>query len=510
MHPHLPPAVVYECIIPVDESLITPSAAYHSPLDEPGGVPQKLPFPAYPDIRKSSQPLCFPTVRSVYFPLHSSNLSPEKAQAVAAQYLAQHPDISDPALLEQIVTESNAHFHAWQELIKTGKFPQEYSLPTFIDSYTTPLIKSLNEMGAFAGGKAARAIWQSQVHGAFPVFYGASDAFAYVHEFAHRFAMWLYSGVLIREQAVHIYYGLNRLMRNPEISLYEALESWKLFESAHSNLINLAKKFEPIEEIFAVYLGMIFLPSTVRETILDKIEQALSKRNWFKAYEVFAKACDTCQVYPPIGAAVSIAEMVCRLLEHIDTNATSVIEAVVSNFQICWKIKQKETEGESLTDEDEDAADEILTKTLEEAGIPLEVAELIHGSDSPHLERLSDAIEHNFSRPEDKDVLSPIIMLIGFLSKHQITPFIFPQPTEEDPNGLTLYEKIFFDSIRQQLAHSFAITRQKLTLPCNLICPFAFKGQRCCGSKEELSMLYNRLPEEVRTQVIPPNCDLIR
>jgi hypothetical protein len=506
---------VYECILPVEESLTTSSAVYHSPIgDQSGDVLQTLPFPAYPEIRKSSQPLCFPTLRAVYFLLFSSNLSPEAAQEDAAQYLAQHPDISDPALIEQIVAANNAHFRAWQQLIETGKFPQEYSTPTFIDSHHAPLIKSLKEMGNFAGGRAARAIFQSQIHGVFPVFSSASNAFAYAHEFSHRIAMWLYSGVLLLEQAAHIHSALNKLMINPEISSDEVTQTWRFFERENSKLLNLAKKFEPIEEIFAVYLGMLFLPSAVRETLLEKIEQALIKRSWFKAYEVFAKACDTCQANTPIGAALAISEMVCRLLEHIDTSvisATSVIEAVTTNFQITWQIIEKETRGETLTQEEKGAVDESLIKTLEEAGIPHEVIDLVHESGtSKNLERLSYAIEHNFSRPEDKDILPPVIMLIGRLSKHQVVPFIFPEPTEEDQNGLSLYEKILLDSMRQQLARFFASARQKLTLSCNLVCPFAWKDRPCCGSKEKLSMLYNRLPEEVRAQVIPPNCDLIR
>jgi hypothetical protein len=72
------------------------------------------------------------------------------------------------------------------------------------------------------------------------------------------------------------------------------------------------------------------------------------------------------------------------------------------------------------------------------------------------------------------------------------------------------YEKIVLDSLRQQLARFFAIARQRLTLPCNLVCPMAYKGMPCCGLKEELSRIYNRLPEGVRAQVIPPNFDKIR
>jgi hypothetical protein len=94
-----------------------------------------------------------------------------------------------------------------------------------------------------------------------------------------------------------------------------------------------------------------------------------------------------------------------------------------------------------------------------------------------NLERLSDAIAHNFSRPEDKDLLPPIVMLLGRLSKHEITPFIFPEPAEEDTNKLSLYEKIFLESMRQQLARFFAIAHKRLMLPCNLVCPFAWKGK---------------------------------
>jgi hypothetical protein len=607
----LPQPVVYNCIIPVEESLTTPSAIYHSPLDEPGEVPHKLPFPAYPEIRKYSQPLCFPTLRAVYFPLHSSNLSPEEIQEATRQYLEQHPDILDSALIEQVVTANSTHIRAWQHLIETGKFPQEHTMRALIDSHYISLLKSMKGMGYFAGAKAARAIWQSSIHGSLPSFYSASDAFAYAHEFAHRIAKWLYSGFILSAQAEEIYYGLSTLMTDREKPKDEVIEVWEFFEQANSNLIYLAKKFEPIEEIFAVYLGMLFLPPTVRETILERIEQALIKRKWFKAYEAFAKACDACQVNSPSGAAMAISEMVCRFLERIDISvisATSVIEAVTANFQIAWEMIKKEEEGETLTQEEKDALEKNLTKTIEQAGIPLEVAELVYESSTsmPNLERIADAIENNLSRPEDKELFPPVIMLIGRLSKHDVTPFVYPTPTEEDmsemwdlrlmsitatkdlldvgrnliiiafvgtdlhirifdaggkkvidkteselisgdiltalkkrlnpfPDGSSLskedkqeiirnatsiaghtssefssYEKIVLDSLRQQLALFFAVAHQRLTLPCSLVCPYAFKGKPCCGLKEELSVLYNRLPEEVRAQVIPPNCDLIR
>jgi hypothetical protein len=507
MDPYFLPAAVYTCIIPVEESLITPSAIYHSPLeDESGGVPQKLPFPAYPEIRKSSQPLCFPTLRAVYLSLHSSTLSSEAVQDATEQYLTQHPDISDPTLKEQIIAANNMHVRAWQEFIETGKFPQEYSMPAFIDSYSAPLNKSMREMGYFAGGKAGLTIWHSNIYGLLPGFYSASDAFAYAHEHAHRIAMWLYSGVILSAQAEHIHYALGILMENPEISPDEVTQTWKFFEQAHSNLIYLAQKFEPIEEIFAVYVGMLFLPSSVREAITDDIQQALKKKNWYEAYETFAKACDACQVNTPFGAALLISELTCRLLEHIGTSATSMVEAVTAYNKIGWEIIKKEEE-ETLTQGEKDALEESMIETLEHAGVPLEVIGLIHESGMPNLERVSDAIEHDFSRPEDKDVLPPAIMLIGRLSRHEVTPFIYPKPTESTPYD---YRDILLDSMRQQLARFFAIARQQLTLPCNLVCPFAFKRKLCCGAKEKLSMLYNRLPEEVRAQVLPPNCDLIR
>jgi hypothetical protein len=80
---------------------------------------------------------------------------------------------------------------------------------------------------------------------------------------------------------------------------------------------------------------------------------------------------------------------------------------------------------------------------LVQAGVPLGVIELVHEFNMPNLERLSDAVEHNFSRPEDKDLFPPIIMLIGRLSKHQVVPFVFPEPlepeedSEEDSNELS-------------------------------------------------------------------------
>src|SRR5918992_5601482 len=124
-------SVSYECVIPVEQETTFPTPVYRSPSDESGGVIQdeastlKQPlFLAWPEVKKFLQPLCFPTLRAVYFPLHSSNLSPEEIQKATRQYLEQHPDILDSALIEQTVTWNSIHFHAWQQLIETGKFPQ--------------------------------------------------------------------------------------------------------------------------------------------------------------------------------------------------------------------------------------------------------------------------------------------------------------------------------------------------------------------------------------------------
>src|SRR5207244_4343440 len=95
---------------------------------------------------------------------------------------------------------------------------------------------------------------------------------------------------------------------------------------------------------------------------------------------------------------------------------------------------------------------------------------------------------------------APTIRLVGKLSSHEITPFILSLGFQkEDKDKLSPPIRIFCESLRQQLSK-----------PCGIVCPLAYKGQVCCGRKEELQRLHDRLPEENKGNYEKPNCDLVR
>jgi hypothetical protein len=286
------------------------------------------------------------------------------------------------------------------------------------------------------------------------------------------------------------------------LSREEIAELWAEFWQTNKQIEHLARKFEPIEEIYATYFGMSLLPIEVRNAVKAGVKKDLEEKNWYKAYKSFVEACDNCQVYTPHAAAFFIFEPVCRILEQNDIDSAYLLYTFSEIHKIIWsRINIKEPESDITQDELE--AVEEINIILEQAGIPYEVfASVTKIADTlnPKLTRLFEAANNDFSRDGDQAVLfPPLIILIGRPSQNDITPFIFLNSTQEYEDNLSPFERVVYDSLRQQLGKN-----------CGIVCALAYKGKPCCGRKELLLRLYERLPEEDKSNYEQPNCDLIR
>jgi hypothetical protein len=62
--------------------------------------------------------------------------------------------------------------------------------------------------------------------------------------------------------------------------------------------------------------------------------------------------------------------------------------------------------------------------------------------------------------------------------------------------------RLALESLRQQLSQ---LCSKKVV---KIVCPYAAFRKRCCGLKEGIQRLYERLPEDVKRNFEMPNCDL--
>jgi hypothetical protein len=504
------PSTAYKCIIPVEKPTL-PSTVYHSSVHQLGEAAQKEanslkppPFPAWPEIEEPWQPLCFPTLaRAIYFIDHSPVVEIREAAALAEKYLEQHPETINSKVIQQATAMSNFYLQAMQQLKETGRFPKSHTLhsPTFHTTFAS-FFDTIKKLGWVSGTAAVETILQSGVYGQIANFYGPQDAFAWAHEHAHHLARWLYSSITINDQAAVLHHALNLLITTPKVPPDDIIRFWKVFEKENNRLIYIVQRFEPIEEIFATYIGLRHSPPEVRRAVEDEIEQKLREQNLYELYKAFAEACDTCQVNTPLGAAYMIMEMKSRILKDVKLNIASVLDTMILVSKSIWQSIERKIEKKGDLDQTEkDTLEEEITNHLEHAGIPVDIVESIAEADAgipSNLNPLLAAIAHSFSRAEDLDLIPPLVLLTGLVSRSEVTPFIYPKPTNKDIT-LSLIEKIFLESIRQQLSQH-----------CGLFCPFAQKGKHCCNRRRKLRRIWYCLPDEDRAHFIPPDCDLIR
>lgn len=343
--------------------------------------------------------------------------------------------------------------------------------------------------------------------------YGADGWFSYWHEDGHRFAMWSYSGVFIDTLGELVQKIIRRLMSASPLSRKEIAELWEDFDKATKKIDYLVKKFEPIEEIFATYYAMRYLPDENRKRIETEIKQVFGKKGWYTAYKAFVRTCDNCQRFSPTAAAFFILDRVCLIVTKYNLDS---IEVLMSFLHIFRKY---------LPYLPVDYNELISRKIIELYEIPHEVFETVYEGLGNLVYRLWDLDEsysyvRNANDEYEQDVQKclsyPTLEFVGQASRKDILPSCDPSvphlssafnnqhlnpynPKIEDFYNLSIAERIFYDSLWQQLSQD-----------CGIVCPLASEGKPCCGIKKRLQRLHKRLPEEDKKRFREPKCDLIR
>jgi hypothetical protein len=469
MRTRSPPAV-YKCIIPVKKPLSTRSTVYHTLFGPPA---EGRPFPAWPEVDDAYQPCCLPTLpdRGVYFHHHPIS---EELLDVAKRVVEYWNEVVEREIREQIVVLAKSNEISLWHRIELGGLPQVI--------FGTDHEKAFN-LNMKLGNSAeyvVEAIVQGVIYGNLNNFFGAPhgdflDAFAYVHELSHHFAGWLHGGRVLDELSKNNHKTLNILATEERLSRGEIAKLWREFWHTNEQIKTLVAKFEPIEEIYATYLGLRFLPTDVRHTVKPMIDDELRKRKWDKAYEAFAEACDNDQDTSPLMAASYISDCVCRLVESIDIDTASLL------YEFSNIMKR-------IDDIDSFEIGAILIR----AGVPAEI-----------LRAVSKAYDNYSSGYGLQDLLlkgymvGPQVWLIGRYSENVIHPTFYELVYESDykpdyKDNLSLRARIFYESIRQQLSKH-----------CGFVSPFPHEF------KEEMQILYTRLPKEYKKYFNKSNRDSV-
>jgi hypothetical protein len=368
---HRFPPAVYKCIIPVEKPLAGSSAICHSPLDDQSmKTAQSLPFPAWPAIEDSKQPLCLPTLmRAVYFEHRNAKEEPEECATRAEKYLS-HPEIIEREISEQIIAFEKSqttyfpmlpfrlmHLHG-----SANNHNDYVKKLTTLSDIDIDLFRRLGDSVV----RVSEALMQAYIYGNLDNFYGEKEAFAAGHEFAHLCALCLRSGVVLDELSKRTHKTLD-ILATKRLSADQTAELWEIFDQTNQQIDNLVHKFEPIEEIFATYVGMRFLPTKVRNKIKVSVKQELIIRGWDKAYKAFAQLCNKYEPFAkaynliPIEEASFIFEYACRMLEQVDIDSTYLLYKLSEIFNIICPIKIKNQEN-AIKDELEIAKNEAAEK----------------------------------------------------------------------------------------------------------------------------------------------------
>jgi hypothetical protein len=463
-----PPAAVYKCIIPVKKRLTPSRAIYHSLYRKPTEDDQALPFLAWPEIDDAYQPCCLPTLlRAVYLHHHPINEGFFDVAKKVEKYWNEAVECEIRKQIFALAESNNISLWCRKEL---GGLPQ-----VILDTDTEEALNSYMKLGNSAC-HMVEAIVQGVIYGNLNNFFGAPrgdflDVFAYVHELSHYFAGWFHGGSVLDELSKRNHKALNILATEERLSRGEIAKLWKEFWHTNEQIKTLVTKFEPIEEIFATYLGLRFLPMDVRNTVKPIIDEELRERDWDKAYEAFAEACDHDRTVSPLEAASYIVDCVCRLTESIDIDSTSLL---YEYSNIMKRVNNDEIDGFGTG------------AILMRAGVSAEILRAVskgYENFSPGYQ-LQEILLKAY-------MLGPQIWLIGQYSENAIYPAYYKliytsdaKPDYED--NLSLRARVFYESIRQQLSNL-----------CGFVSPLPF-SEKAFEFKEEIQRLYTRLPEEYK------------
>lgn len=510
--PPRPQTAVYKCIIPIKKPVLHLGTIYHSLFRKPRQTILRIPFLAWPEIDDAYLPCCLPTLmRAVYFPNHPTYVDAKKA-AKAAKRAEKH--ISklkgiEPEIREQSIDLLKVQQNLLQDFSKVTTQP-----PVLFGVYYL----SLPQLVKYQTW-VAEVLMQGLIYGNHEIFYGNEEAYAYAHEYGHLTARLWYSGVVLDELSKSVQVILYRIACDESLSHEEVDQLWQRFSKTNQYIIDLVKKFEPIEEIFATYIGLRFSPPKVRKAVKPLLKVELENRGWDKAYEAFAKACDGSN--SPFWAAILLFEPVCRMIKQIDMDSVKFLEKflevqyVICMFYVSQGVTGNREELLYLNKEELEEMDEECTRLIEQSGIPCEVfvsvCETMRDIVIPRIYRLAEAnMKNDLSGLEDTDLPShPYLTLIGYHADKYVIPFFIDTKQEYEKYERNLADpriRFVLESLRQQLSPLFRRNPQ-LTRYGEIVCPCAFDTE-CCGLKEDLQRLYKRLPKEVKKHLTPPHCDL--
>ena len=177
------------------------------------------------------------------------------------------------------------------------------------------------------------AIIQGLVHGNLKNFHGYIGAFTYTHELAHRFAIASYSGRVLDDLSKSNHTALNILATEAGLSRSQIGKLWEEFWITNNRIKRLVQKFELVEEIFATYLGMRFLPTYVRNNVKQMLEEVLREKGWEKVYAVFEAACDNEKKMTLLFLASAILNTSCLFIESTDIDSAILLYETIELFQ---------------------------------------------------------------------------------------------------------------------------------------------------------------------------------
>ena len=515
-------SAVYKCPLLVEKPHEEPSAIYNSPLYSPQS---EMPFfRAWPEIGGDPhQPCCLPALlRARYFINRRALINLEGVAAGAEEYLS-HQGFIDPKVKKIALAIIKYHRTLW-------RYVQDHlDQPPILFGVDRILLTDLNLK--IIEPEEITQLFLAQELAIQGLIYGnlkdqkggrnlfnVVEAFSLAHETGHDLAKVCLCGHALDDLSLHVHAILSSFSID-NFSPEQIAVEWRKFWAINDCIYRLAKKFEPVEEIFANYVALRYLPSEVRRQVKDPLEEDLREKNWDKAYKAFAEVCDNSEeAWLPV--AWLITDAVSRMLNVYDNNGIDIdsqgsVANLLHNFVEILKIIWLNGEDIYHT-EDQDKLLELvklaekkaatqINHILEQANIPKEIywsvsAQMQEEIIPKHFREGQAILNNNHSHKKDDGVhgkgCMPKITLLGYATGPRKQPYIksifLTQCTYY--NLEYVHERFFLESLRQQLVYL-----------CGIVCPFS-NTKKCCGRRERLKRLYEHIPEEYKKYLSAPDC----
>lgn len=464
-------------------------------VDSDDKTDKELPFPAWPEITERWQPLCFPTLlRARYVHHRETAISDEQLSADATAYLVQFEEVVDHRILGRATGQVRTALRALRYLRESGRIPKSRQLAAF--RRLTPTIRSL-----LRGRNSTRDLWNSQelawhslLTASSSSFHGVEELFGFAHEIGHVYGGFAHGGRSQREQSDRVYALLDHIVSMPDPSPIDLDELWQKYDQENQLLVHLCKRIEPIEEIYANYIGLRFTPPQLRSMVEDQVLQVMSEQNLNVLHQGFTQACDGQSLISPQGAALILLDMTSQMVARADLDVLEATAAVTAVFSYIWQAASVH----NLNEIDHEQVDAEVFGLLERARIPPDVFEAAMTETGHSMDQIVAIVTQGAgSQPKASSYFPPMISIVGFREGIRVDsqPLI---PTSEGQNETQLKKRVVFEALRQQLS-----------LGGGVACPLAWNGQPCCGNSKALWNLWDRLPDAERTNRSPPLCPCV-